>query len=190
MGKYIMLDNGHGFDTPGKRSPKWPDGQQLFEWEFNRSLAEKIERRLKVAGIPCVRIVPESMDIPLSVRCQRANDIYRKHPEAILISIHANAGGGSGFEIFTSPGVTKSDAIATRLIEQLERDFPSIKMRKDMEDGDPDKEANFYILRRTDCPAILAENLFMDNEKDCRLLLSDEFRNRLADSYVSFIKGL
>ena len=63
-------------------------------------------------------------------------------------------------------------------------------MRKDMEDGDPDKEANFYILRKTDCPAILAENLFMDNEKDCRLLLSDEFRNRLADSYVSFIKGL
>lgn len=34
----ILLDNGHGYDTPGKRSPIWPDGSQLFEWEFNRDI--------------------------------------------------------------------------------------------------------------------------------------------------------
>ena len=37
----ILLDNGHGYDTPGKRSPIWPDGSQLFEWEFNRDIVSR-----------------------------------------------------------------------------------------------------------------------------------------------------
>lgn len=32
----ILIDNGHGKETPGKRSPVWPDGSQLYEYEFNR----------------------------------------------------------------------------------------------------------------------------------------------------------
>jgi N-acetylmuramoyl-L-alanine amidase len=27
----ILLDNGHGKNTPGKRSPKWSDLPQIFE---------------------------------------------------------------------------------------------------------------------------------------------------------------
>ena len=49
----ILLDNGHGYDTPGKRSPIWPDGSQLFEWEFNRDIVSRIEILLKKAGISC-----------------------------------------------------------------------------------------------------------------------------------------
>ena len=59
----ILLDNGHGYDTPGKRSPIWPDGSQLFEWEFNRDIVSRIEILLKKAGISCVRLVPEKEDI-------------------------------------------------------------------------------------------------------------------------------
>lgn len=55
----ILLDNGHGYDTPGKRSPIWPDGSQLFEWEFNRDIVSRIEILLKKAGISCVRLVPK-----------------------------------------------------------------------------------------------------------------------------------
>lgn len=104
------------------------------------------------------------------------------------MSIHANAGGGTGFEVYTSPGETKADSIATALIEQLQQDFPEIKMRKDLADGDPDNEAVFYILKHTKAPALLAENLFMDTESDCRLLMAEDFRERLADSYVEFLK--
>ena len=32
----VILDNGHGIDTPGKRSPIWEGNTQLFEWDFNR----------------------------------------------------------------------------------------------------------------------------------------------------------
>ena len=74
----ILLDNGHGYDTPGKRSPIWPDGSQLFEWEFNRDIVSRIEILLKKAGISCVRLVPEKEDISLSERCKRANTIANK----------------------------------------------------------------------------------------------------------------
>ena len=38
----VLIDNGHGVDTKGKRSPVWPDGRQLFEWEFNRDIAKRV----------------------------------------------------------------------------------------------------------------------------------------------------
>ena len=49
-----------------------------------------------------------------------------------------------------------------------------MKIRKDMTDGDPDKESGFYILKHTKCPAVLTENLFQDNKEDVGFLLSEE----------------
>ena len=46
MKKTIILDNGHGIETPGKRSPIWKDGTQLFEWEFNRDVVRHIASKL------------------------------------------------------------------------------------------------------------------------------------------------
>lgn len=191
MDKIILLDNGHGRDTPGKCSPIWGDGRQLFEWEFNRDMVRRIILKCYHAGIRAVKLVPETFDVSLEERCKRANLWYdRCNGNCVVVSIHANAGGGTGFEVYTSPGQTQADPIATKLIEQLQQDFPEIKMRKDMTDGDPDKEAGFYILKHTKAPAMLAENLFMDDEADCLLLMDDAFRDKLADSYVSFLKSL
>lgn len=191
MDKIILFDNGHGQETPGKRSPLWKDGRQLFEWEFNRDMVRRIILRCNHAGIRAVKLVPETFDVSLEERCKRANLWYdRCNGNCIVVSIHANAGGGTGFEVYTSPGQTKADPIATKLTEQLQQDFPEIKIRKDMADGDPDKEAGFYILKHTKAPAILAENLFMDNEADCQLLMDEDFRDKLADSYISFLKTL
>ena len=191
MDKIILFDNGHGQETPGKRSPLWKDGRQLFEWEFNRDMVRRIILKCYHAEIRAVKLVPEESDVLLKERCKRANMWYdRCNGNCVVVSIHANAGGGTGFEVYTSRGQTKADEIATALIEQLQKDFPEIKMRKDFADGDPDKEAAFYILKHTKAPAILAENLFMDNEADCQLLMSEDFRDKLADSYVSFLKTL
>lgn len=185
----ILLDAGHGIDTPGKRSPIWDDYEQLFEWEFNRDIVNRIIESCKSLGIRAIKVVPETHDISLSERCARVNRWCRKE-KCILLSIHANAGGGTGFELFTSRGETQADVIATGLSKQLQLDFPQIKMRTDYSDGDPDKEADFYILKHTSCPAVLVENLFMDNEKDCSLLLSGEFRAQLAASYVEFLYNM
>lgn len=189
--RHVILDNGHGKETPGKRSPIWGDGSQLFEWEFNRDIVRRIAAGLNEANIAHTILVPEITDISLRERCQRANSIYTgTNKEAFLISVHANAGGGTGWEVYTSVGNTKSDAIATVLAEQAKQAFPDEKMRFDYSDGDPDKESQFYILKNTACPAVLTENFFMDTEKDCRFIMSESGRQRIADLHVAAIKQI
>jgi N-acetylmuramoyl-L-alanine amidase len=187
----IILDNGHGVDTPGKRSPVWPDGSQLFEYEFNRDVVQRIASQLGDENIPCYLLVPELRDIGLPERCRRVNEWAKKHAgKAVLISIHANAGGGTGWECYTSKGKTKADAYATILFNEAKQFFPDWKMRTDCSDGDPDKESQFYILVHTTCPAVLTENFFMDNSEDCRYIMSKEGRGRIADMHVSAIKKM
>lgn len=188
----VILDNGHGKETPGKRSPVWPDGTQLFEWEFNRDIVRRICGLLDAAGIRYERLVPEDVDISLKERCRRANVIYdRTDGDCFLISVHGNAGGGTGWECYTSPGKTAADDIATALYNSFIDEFGrQCSMRVDDSDGDPDKEADFYILRHTKCPAVLTENFFMDNFVDCWLMLSDEGRERIAEAHYYAIKKI
>lgn len=186
----VILDNGHGKETAGKRSPVWRDGSQLFEWEFSRDIVHRLADILDSWNLEYVRLVPEDVDISLKERCRRANVIHdRTGGKCFLVSIHANAGGGTGWECYTTPGTTDADRIATALCGSFEKEFGKrFKMRFDQSDGDPDKEAQFYILRHTKCPSVLTENFFMDNETDCRLLLSDEGRQRIALAHYKAIK--
>lgn len=174
----ILLDAGHGgiingvYQTAGKRSPKWDDGSQLLEGVFNREIVNSLHQQLIQQGIDCRILVPEQEDISLSERVKRANKIYRENnAKCYLLSIHANAGGGEGFEIYTSPGQTKADAFAESIAEAYKKVFPDKKLRTDLSDGDLDKEAKFYILQKTAMSAALAEIGFMDNEDECRNLL-------------------
>jgi len=184
----VILDNGHGKNTPGKCSPIWPDGSQLFEYEFNRDIVNRIKLGLDIVKIKSIILVPELNDISLYDRVNRANEYHKVNNfNTILISIHANAGGGTGWEIFTSPGQTESDYLAQQIFASAHNNFKEIKFRRDNSDGDDDKEENFYILRKTKAPAVLSENFFMDNEKDCRYIMSDEGRNFIAKVHVSGI---
>lgn len=63
----VLIDNGHGENTPGKRSP---DGR-LREWAYTRKIADRVIAGLRTKGIDAERIVKEMVDIPLSVRCRR-----------------------------------------------------------------------------------------------------------------------
>ena len=191
MEPIVLLDNGHGKETAGKRSPIWSDGSQLFEWEFNRDIVCRIAEKLQADGIPYRVLVPEENDISLTERARRANEYAKEfNGKAYVLSIHANAGGGTGWEVYTSPGQTPSDAIATVFFEEAGREFvpDGWRMRSDYSDGDPDKEANFAILTKTTCPAILTENFFMDTEKDCRFIMSEDGRERIANMHVAAIK--
>ncbi len=189
-----VLDPGHGgvingvYQTEGKRSPKWDDGTQLYEGENVRKIAKLIKEYNENLGtdLDITVLVPENEDIPLKRRVRRVNKIVDKKPNTILISLHHNAGGGTGFEVFTSRGITRSDDIATTFIQQLKFDFEDrFKFREDYSDGDGDKEAGFYILKHSRCPAILIEMLFMDTyEPDYKFISSDYGRNELAQSIL------
>ena len=199
MSRYLWLvDNGHGgiinglYQTKGKRSPIWDHGPQLFEGEFNRAIVARLAERCARHGIRFALISPGCEDISLRERVNRANAWHKIERNCIFISVHANAGGGSGFEIYTSPGETKSDRVAAVFFRKFDEMFryshPKVKMRKDTSDGDNDKEAAFTVLTDTTMPAILPESFFYDNEHDCeRYLLDPKGRDNIAEAYFRAI---
>ena len=178
--KYLwLLDAGHGgldpqgnYVTPGKRSPVF-DGEQIFEGVINRQIVSQLHDWLLTAEIAHCVLSPGYKDKPLRDRTDDANNIFSKNKEAVLVSVHCNAGRGTGIEVFTSPGQTESDAIATKFIEEAKMVVPDVEFREDWSDNDPDKEAKFWVLTQTSCPAILTENLFMDTRKDFDFLNSE-----------------
>lgn len=180
----ILIDNGHGEGTPGKRSP---DGR-LREYRYVREIAQALTDALRRDGLQAQRIVPEDEDIPLKVRASRVNDICRKvgTEGCVLVSIHCNAAGNGewmnarGWSAYTSIGRTRSDELATLLCEEARKNFTGQRIRTDDSDGDPDWESNFYILTKTLCPAVLTENFFMDNKEDVEYLLSEEGRKAIV----------
>ena len=188
----ILIDNGHGQSTPGKRSP---DGRFL-EFQFNRTIAKQIVDDLRDRGYDAELLVPEDDDIPLKDRCKRVNDIVAREGKqnVILISIHANAFGNgkewtspSGWSVYTSKGQTKADELAEQLAKAAIKNLPQMKMRADRSDGDSDYEENFYILRHTVCPAVLTENGFYTNQEDLAILESREGRRAITDLHVEGI---
>ena len=215
--KIVILDNGHGIDTPGKRSPEGMltgEGQvALHEFEFNRDVVQRISKLLIEEGIQYTLLVPEVYDVPLYERVRRVeNEVSNKNFDFFLISVHADAfepNVGTGWSAYTSPGETESDKIAeifynvakkklkkakvsfTKMVDgklqSIEKTF-NFKFRSDNSDGDQDKEAKFYMLTKTACPAVLTENLFYTNEKDLEFLLSDGGRQIIAEIHFEAIK--
>ena len=188
----ILIDNGHGANTQGKRSP---DGR-LIEALYTREIAVRVEHELCKRGYETLRIVREEVDVPLSERCRRVNDICSElgKSNVLLVSIHCNAAGNGaqwmqarGWEAWTSIGQTKADRLADCLYASAERFLSGMKIRKDMADGDPDKESGFYILKHTECPAVLTENLFQDNMEDVAFLLSEEGKQAITSLHVEVI---
>jgi N-acetylmuramoyl-L-alanine amidase len=141
-------------------------------------------------GIDYSLVHDEDIDTALSVRTHRANNIYFRKRNAIFLSIHSNSGKGSGFEIFTSPGDTKSDKVAQIFCETYMKFFPQFPFRSDISDKDLDKEENFQVLRETACPALLVENLFFDNRKEADLLLSVDFQTKMKNCILHCIQAV
>lgn len=185
----VLIDNGHGKETPGKCSP---DGK-LKEWAYTREIADGVVAALKEKGIDAERIVKEDTDIPLSERCRRANDIYRKtNKQAILVSIHCNAAGNGsswmnahGWSVFISKNASaNSRRLATLLSKSAEE--LNVMVRKPLPDH-PFWEQNLAICRDTNCPAVLVENFFQDNKEDVEFLLSERGKQIVADIHVKGI---
>ena len=188
----ILIDPGHGIDTPGKISP---DG--LFrEYLWNRQVADLILEGLVSAGVDASLVVTETNDVTLRNRVNRVNTICNRvgASNVLLVSIHANAAGNGsawmgakGWSCYTTKGKTESDSLAECLYEAFAEEFQDRKIRKDMSDGDRDWEENFYVLQKSKCPAVLLENFFYDNREECAWMLQEETKRRIASAAVNGI---
>lgn len=182
----VLLDNGHGQDTAGKRSP---DGR-LREYAYAREIAERLEKALKGQGIDAVRITPEENDVSLGERCRRANKHGAKG--VILVSIHCNAAGSDGqwhsahgwsAHVAQNASVN-SKTLARCLIKAANNVGLSVR---EYSHHAPYWTQNLAICRDTKCPAVLTENLFQDNREDVEYLLSETGKQAIVDLHVNGI---
>lgn len=190
----VILDAGHGIDTPGKRSPVWSNGTQLFEWKFNRNIVDYIIGYLEVANISYVKLIEESQDISLKERVDRINSIFKEYKDKYkiyLVSIHGNAADNAptanGIEVFTSIGETKSDTIAEVFYSKLKNLGWKMRPNRSNKGG---KEENFYILKNSHCPAVLTENGFYTNEEECKKMLEFYWQKEIALAHYKAIQDI
>lgn len=193
----ILIDNGHGIDTPGKRSP---DGE-FREYRYNREIASALVAGLRDKGFVASLLVPEDTDISLGTRVRRVNKVCDEvgADNVILISIHCNAAPpddgqwhrARGWSAYTTKGETESDKLAECLYIAAEDIFKKngLKVLKYGTDpGQKDWEENFYILKNTRCPAVLTENFFMDNKEDIKYMTSAEGRKSIVQAHIEGIE--
>ena len=90
----MLIDNGHGENTPGKCSPD----KRLREYKKAREIARRLVNTLLSNGVEAHLLVPEETDVSLAERCKRANKYCDKYgaKNVLLVSIHHNAAGADG----------------------------------------------------------------------------------------------
>ncbi|MFZ0371124.1 MAG: N-acetylmuramoyl-L-alanine amidase [Halobacillus sp.] len=185
MPRLIALDDGHGIDTPGKRTPFIPEiGMSIHENEFNRAVVNFLKIELERCGFDTLLVAPTDVDTSLQQRTDLANS---RNADA-YISVHYNAFDGtfsgedaSGIEIFVYNGDLNNEsgklanAVAKYLREGTVQNFRGVK------------EENFHVLRETNMIAILTENGFMDNKREALLMIDRAFQMEVA---VEHAKGI
>ena len=171
----VATDNGHGQETLGKRTPPFPDGSVMKENTFNRAVVGYLISELERNGFDTVNVAPETTDTSLSVRTTRANNAGAD----IYISVHANAFGdgwndANGIETLVyrvgDNGQTQlAKLVQAKLIAETGLKDRGVKERTDL-----------AVLRDTKMPAILCECGFMTNIDEAKLLVSDDYRRKVA----------
>jgi len=170
----IAIDDGHGNNTAGKRTPTLPDGSIIKENEFNQAVARLLVKELDRCGFETLLVAPEAEDVALATRVKRANDAKAD----IYISIHYNASNGQfdskkgGVETYCHPHSTKGRKLAEAVHKHLIKGTPQADRGT--------RTANFFVLRETSMPAILVEAGFMDMLGEAKLMKNPDFQGEVA----------
>lgn len=193
--KTIILGTAHLKSTPGKCSPD----KKFYEYKFSREVCKAIKAILEHMGYKVIIDIDDddlnvTQSQELCLRCKVVNEMQKQYKNCIYISIHVNAAGAdgkwhtaTGWEAYTSIGVTAADKLADCLYEAAKKNLIGKKLRTDYSDKDPDKESNFYVLKHTNCPAVLTENFFQDNKEDVEYLNSDLGFHQIVRTHVEGI---
>lgn len=180
-GKVVVVDPGHGGTDPGAIGPNgWRECDVVMD------MANLLVPALRELGWVTFLTRAQDVFVPLDERCRIAND----WDADLFVSIHANSFRSAmahGFEVWTSPGDTGADPVATRIYNTAKRTFPTITGRPDLSDGDPDKEARFAVLVGTKMPAVLVETAFISNPTEELWLADPGWRLRMAGAIASGI---
>lgn len=174
----ICIDPGHnasGADTGA-------EGNGLREQDLTLDISQRLQTLLVADGFEVVMTREGdfvkgphgSVQESLKTRC----DIANQSAADLTVSIHVNAGGGTGTEVYALPGgraVVAAQRVLDRLVYAC--GWANRGVKTDQE---------FYVLVHTDMPAILTENGFIDSS-DAKKLADPNFRQIIAEAHAKGI---
>lgn len=175
----ICIDPGHGGCDPGAVGP---GGTR--EKDVTLAVSKLLAQYLApIAEVKLLRTEDRSFGESTATDLRGRVALAEQFMADIYLSVHCNAAASPsarGMEAYTSPGQGKSDPIAEAIIRAWNKEFPGMAIRKDLKDGDSDKEANFYVLRKTSMPAVLIELAFISNPAEEKMLKDPAWQDRAA----------
>ncbi len=201
----LIIDDGHGINTPGKRSPLFQEavtiskrtyykGDFVKENEINSAIGDEVKRLGRLYQLKAVEfLAPEHTDIPLSQRIGREIE-FRRAAKAVgcipvLVSVHANAHDPSqkgflewtnanGFETFYSPTKGPDDFMFAKIVHK------HVLKASGNRDRGLKSSPNFYMVRESKSPAALIECGFMTNMHELKTMLTEEYQSKVAESII------
>lgn len=169
----VFVNYGHGGNDSGAI------GNGLKEKDLTKKIGDQIVKLLK------------DYDLTIKSYQQKGSQTLRditneanKWKADILISVHINAGGGTGFESFIFNGKTSLKTV--KLQDEIHKGIMGAIKKYGVKDRGK-KKANFHVLRESNMSACLTEILFIDNKKDADLLKQDKFIQDVAKGHVDGI---
>jgi N-acetylmuramoyl-L-alanine amidase len=168
----VFIDPGHGGTDPGAV------GNGLQEKNITLQIATRIKDilTLEYDNVSILMSRTGDQTVSLTERTNAAN----AWGADFFLSVHINAGGGTGYEDYVYPGVGAPTTIYQNNIHA------EVMKLVDFNDCGK-KQANFHVLRETSMPALLSENGFIDNSNDAAKLKSGTFIENLARGHVNGI---
>jgi N-acetylmuramoyl-L-alanine amidase len=169
----IFIDPGHGGSDSGAV------GNGLKEKDLTLKISKKIKEKLANYENVQIKLSRESdQTLSLPQRTNMANAWGANY----LISVHINAGGGTGFESYTYnksyAGKQETNRKRSILHAEIMRQLSGVRDRGM-------KEANLHMVRESRMESVLTENLFIDNINDAALLRQDSFLDKIAEGHAN-----
>lgn len=174
----VVVNQGHapnGSPDPGAINPV----TGLRESDIAFKMGNMLAYFLKAAGVEVLTIQSDSLGEIVGFSNRNKADAF--------ISVHCNSAenpAAEGFEVYTTPGQTLADPLATAIFKQVEATFPDMTMRTDYGDSDPDKEANYYVLKNTNAPAVLIEAGFISNMQEQAQMQDNEWCIKMTSAWA------
>ncbi len=178
-GRTVVIDPGHnysGVDTGAT-------GNGIREQDITFYIAEKVKPYLEERGFNVVmtrdslydNCSTESTSASLAYRYNLANDIGAD----LFVSIHCNAGGGTGTETYYYYGNSEGKRLASYVQNNITNAVGTVDRGV--------KEAGFAVIKNTSMTAILIETAFIDTAADASVLADKGFQWAYAESIANGI---
>jgi N-acetylmuramoyl-L-alanine amidase len=169
----VVIDAGHGgYDRGGI------PGQRVSEKDMTLDVAQRLRSVLAASGYRVVMTRDSDVFVPLGTRCAIANS-YRN---AIFVSVHFNSAtrrGASGIEtyFYSRDSLSLASAIHHYVAGGAPSENRGVRRR------------GYYVLRRTNMPAVLVECGFLTNPTEAAYAQNASYRQKLAEGIAAGVRG-